>query len=253
MTRTREPLDLDATLWAFREKRPVIIHDIDVSICEIHGHTFRFAMDRVKDPIQRHNRNGLFYEEPELALIKAHFPQGGTFVDIGSNIGNHSLFVAAFLQPGKIISFEPNPQAYKLLLANIALNGFHDVFDLTHIGLGLSDTQASGFAMSEQTRNLGGARMLSGEGDIQTITGDAALANDTPDFLKIDVEGMEILALRGLQETIRRCAPMILIEVDQENYDSFDAWVISEGYDVVETFQRYRVNRNFLLRKSQET
>ena len=249
MKRLRDTIDLPATLKAIRKGMPVVIPDIDVAVCEIHGATFRFASDRIEDPIQRANRKGVFYEEPELAMIKAHFPQGGTFVDIGSNIGNHSLFVAAFLQPKKIIPFEPNPLAYKLLLANVVMNGFARVFDLRHIGFGLSDEKAGGFAMSKQKRNLGGARMQAGEGEIETITGDAALADDTPDFLKIDVEGMEMLALRGLQQTIARHAPVILIEVDQANYETFDAWVKEQGYDVIDTFQRYPTNKNFLLRK----
>ncbi len=251
MNRVRKTIDLDAIRKAIRKGRPVVISDIDVAVCEIHGHTFRFASDRIEDPIQRSNRKGMFYEEPELAMIKAHFPQGGTFVDIGSNIGNHSLFVAAFLQPKKIIPFEPNPLAYKLLLANVVLNGLTHVFDLRHIGFGLSDQKAGGFAMSRQARNLGGAKMLSGQGEIETITGDEALANDAPDFLKIDVEGMEMLALRGLQATITRCAPMILIEVDQANYETFDEWAKDQGYDVLDTFQRYPTNKNFLLRKHQ--
>lgn len=248
--REREAIDLDAVRWAIRKKRAVVIPDIDVSVCHIHGTRFCFASDRLEDPIQRQHRKGGFYEEPELAVIKAHFPQGGTFVDIGSNIGNHSMFVAAFLQPAKIIPFEPNPLAYKLLLANIMLNGFNDVFDVSHIGFGLSDEKAGGFSMSRQKRNLGGARMEPGEGEIETITGDEALAAETPDFLKIDVEGMEMMALAGLEGTIARCAPMMLIEVDQENYVAFDSWVEDHGYEVLDTFQRYRTNKNFLLRKS---
>ncbi|AXI42432.1 FkbM family methyltransferase [Sulfitobacter sp. SK011] len=252
MNRVRETVDLNAIRWAIQKGKPVVIPDIDVAVCQIDGHTFRFASDRIADPIQRSNRGGAFYEEPELAMIKAHFPQGGTFVDIGSNIGNHSLFVAAFLQPKKIIPFEPNPLAYKLLLANVVLNEFSGVFDLRHIGFGVSDEKADGFGMTKRKRNLGAARMQAGEGDIETITGDEAMADDTPDFIKIDVEGMEMLALRGLQETITRCAPMILIEVDQENYAAFDDWVEKHGYDVIDTFKRYTTNKNFLLRKQQQ-
>ena len=250
--KARTPIDLDEVRRQIRRGLPVQLPDIDVSVCTIHGRRFLFAGDRVSDPIQRANRKGKFYEEEELRVIKAHFPQGGTFVDIGSNIGNHSLFVAAFCQPARIIPFEPNPLAYKLLLANVALNGFGDIFDLSHVGMGLSDQRASGFAMSDQNRNLGGARMEAGGGDIETTTGDAALAEVTPDFLKIDVEGMEMMALRGLDETIRRAKPMILIEVDQQNYDAFDDWVEKTGYDVLDTFQRYKTNKNFLLRKTSE-
>lgn len=247
--REREPIDLDAVRWAIRKGRAVLIPDIDVATAHIHGRTFRFASDRVQDPIQRQNRKGNFYEAEELEMIRAHFPQGGTFVDIGANVGNHSLFVAGFLQPGRIIPFEPNPVAYKLLIANVVMNDFADLFDLRHIGLGLSDGAGEGFAISQPEKNLGSARMKPGEGEIETISGDAALAKETPSFLKIDVEGMEMQVLAGLDETIARAAPTILIEVDRDNYDAFDDWVAKTGYQVVDTFQRYRVNRNYLLKK----
>jgi FkbM family methyltransferase len=253
MTRLRDPVDLNAVRWAIRNGRPVVVPDIDVAVCAIEGHPFCFASDRLEDPVQRQNRNGMFYEEEELALIKTHLLPAATFVDIGANVGNHSLFVAAFLNPEKIIPFEPNPLAYKLLLANIVMNGFNDLFDLRHIGVGLSDAEASGYAMTNQTRNLGGARMLAGAGDIATITGDAALADEMPNFLKIDVEGMEMLVLAGLEKTISRCAPMILIEVDEANYTAFDTWTRTHDYEVLDEIQRYRMNKNFLVRKRTES
>lgn len=246
--RDRMPIDLDTTRAALCDGRPVLFPDIDVTVCEIHGQRFCFASDRVRDPIQRSQRNGAFYEAPELAMIRAHFPQGGTFVDIGANVGNHAIYVAAFLQPGRIIPFEPNPVAYKLLLANVALNGFGAVFDLSHIGLGLSDGRASGFGMTPRDRNLGGAQMVEGGGDIETISGDAALAAEAPDFIKIDVEGMEMQVLGGLAATIARARPVILIEVDVENDADFRGWIAEAGYEIVETMQRYKANRNYLLR-----
>jgi FkbM family methyltransferase len=249
MTRARDLVDLDAVRWAIRHGRAVVVPDIDVAVCEIEGRAFSFASDRLEDPVQRQHRNGKFYEEQELSLIKKHLPAQATFVDVGANVGNHSLFVAAFSQPKKIIPFEPNPLAFKLLLANIVMNGFHDLFDLRHIGLGLSDQTASGFAMSDQTRNLGGAKMQPEGGDIQTVRGDDILAEEDPDFVKIDVEGMEMQVLRGLDQTIRRCAPMILLEVDKSNYGAFNAWVQEYDYEVLEEIQRYRMNKNFLLRK----
>lgn len=252
MIRTRDPIDLNALRWAIRKGRPVVVPDIDVAVCDIEGQSFRFASDRLEDPIQRQNRNGRFYEEEELALIKSHLKPNATFVDIGANVGNHSLYVAAFLKPFKVIPFEPNPLAYKLLLANVVMNRFQDVFDLQHIGLGLSDTNEHGFAMSAQERNLGGARLLAGGGDIETVTGDDALAGEAPDFIKIDVEGMEMQVLAGLDATIARAKPMMLIEVDLAHEAAFQTWRGAQNYEVVEEFQRYQANKNYLLRSAEK-
>ena len=227
---------------------PVIIEDVDVVFARIHGRDFRFVTTHARDPIQRKWRKGVFYEPRELAAIKAHFPHGGTFVDIGANVGNHSLYVAGFMAPGKVIPFEPNPAAYRLLIANIAMNGFLDVFDLSHLGVGLADRVADGFAMVEQPRNLGGSKMREGQdGDLQVVVGDEALKAVSPDMIKVDVEGMEMMVLRGLEATIARTRPILLLEIDDENDAAFQEWVAPLGYDVVEKVRRYHNNTNYVL------
>ena len=162
-------------------------------------------------------------------------------------MGNHSLFVAGFLAPSAIIPFEPNPEAYQLLLANVALNGFGSVFDLRHLGLGVSDTAADGYAMQYQPRNLGGSRLVSaGDGGLRVVRGDDALRDVSPDMIKIDVEGMELQALRGLEETIARARPTLLVEVDDENREAFLAWVEAQGYQLLHSVRRYRNNTNYI-------
>ena len=162
-------------------------------------------------------------------------------------IGVLQLLNAQDAKSKKIIPFEPNPLAYRLLMANIAMNGLRDLFDVSYVGLGLSDKAQGGFAMTDQKKNLGAAKMVAGEGDLEVVRGDDALRDINPDLLKIDVEGMEIMVLSGLEETIARAKPRILIEVDQANYDAFDAWVEKVGYQVTDVVQRYRSNKNFFL------
>ena len=227
---------------------PVIIDGVDVVFTRIHGRDFRFVTTHARDPIQRKWRKGVFYEPRELAAIKAHFPHGGVFVDIGANVGNHSLYVAAFMAPSRVIPFEPNPSAYKLLIANMAMNGFQDVFDLSHLGVGLADRDAGGFAMVEQPRNLGGSRMREDAGGgLQVVVGDDALQSVTPDMIKVDVEGMEMKVLRGLEETIRRARPVLLLEIDDENDAAFQDWIAPLDYAVVEKVRRYQNNTNYVL------
>jgi len=240
--------DLDAARAALVGGAPYVFDGIDVVACTIAGRPFRFAVDMERDPIQRHHRTGQFYEARELDLIKRVFPLGGTYVDIGANVGNHAIHVAGFLSPARVIPFEPNVAAYKLLLANIALNGFAPVFDLSWIGLGLSDSRDDGFAMETRTRNLGAARMLPGQGDLQVIAGDEALADARPDFIKIDVEGMELPVLKGLEATITRATPWMLVEVEQRNDAAFAEWVARMGYVVDTEIKRYETGGNYLIR-----
>lgn len=230
------------------EGRPWIVEGVDVVFTRIEGRDFRFVTSHDRDPIQRKWRKGVFYEPKELDAIRAHFPPGGTFVDIGANVGNHSLFVAGFMAPEKIIPFEPNPQAYRLLMANVAMNGFQDVFDLSHIGVGLSDTPAEGYAMVFQPRNLGGSKMRRDEeGGLEVVMGDEALAGVDPDMIKVDVEGMEMQVLRGLEATIARARPVLLLEIDDGNLEDFRTWIAPFDYEVVEEVRRYQNNTNFVL------
>lgn len=225
--------------------------DVTLTVASIHGKTFRFATSVRRDPIQRAHRDGEFYEATELELIKSVFPLGGVFVDIGANVGNHSLFVAGFLSPSLVVPFEPNTEANRLLRANVALNDFHRVFDLSQLGVGLSDMDAEGFAMQERTRNLGAAKMLEGQGDIPVRRGDDMLRDLSPDFIKIDVEGMELGVLRGLTETLNRARPWMLVEVDDENASDFHDWTEQHGYQVEHRVRRYKMNENFLLKPAE--
>jgi len=225
----------------------VWFRDVDITAGRHEGRRVLFATDKEADPIQRAHRNASFYEIEELALLRAHVKPGACFVDIGANVGNHTLYAAMFLDAARIIPVEPNPLALRLLLLNVMLNGVDDRVVKTGLGFGLSDSAAEGFGMEARTKNLGAARMQAGQGDLRVVTGDALLEGESPDFIKIDVEGMEMLALGGLSGTIARTRPRMLIEVDQQNYDAFEDWRVAAGYEVVETIQRYPTNKNFLI------
>ena len=75
--------------------------------------------------------------------------------------------------------------------------------------------------------NLGGTRLeFSEHGRLRVVPGDAILSGHRIDFLKIDVEGMEIDVLDGLKKTIAEQRPRILIEVDNCNVAKFFEWLI---------------------------
>ncbi len=211
----------------------------------IAGAEIAFAVDNPTDAIQRHHVAGTFYEPEELDLIAAHCPPGAVYVDIGANIGNHLLFVAAFLAPARLIPFEPNPEAISLLRANVEANGLSGITDLSHLGVGVSDREEEGMGLAFTPINLGGARMRKG-GTIATRTGDAMLAGVTPDFVKIDVEGMEMAVLAGLSATLARARPVILVEVHDANLAAFRGWLAGAGYRKAHEMA-YDGYRNFLL------
>lgn len=227
--------------------RPVESVKLQLIHTRVLGEPVTFCVNMKNDPIQRNHRRGQFYEMSELARLRRIFPEGGVFVDIGANVGNHSLFAAKFLKASKVIPFEPNPRAFELLIQNMLVNGVGDIVDTTRLGVGLSDVHSEGFGMQDRERNLGAAKMIEGEGDLQVFSGSELLADETPDFIKIDVEGMEMRVLAGLEPLLERCRPIMMVEVDNSVEDAFKAWTVAQGYASLSVHERYRLNKNHLI------
>lgn len=211
------------------------------------GETVFFTVGNTEDLIQRKHMNGRFYEARDLDVIRRHCPLGGVFCDVGANIGNHSIYAAKFLKARKVIPIEPNPTAYNLFISNVILNGLQDQIDMGFLGFGLSDSDKGGFEVVEKAGNLGASRLVEKSGGIQVRRGDTVFGDLDIDFLKIDVEGMEMGVLRGMEETIKRCQPAIFVEVEHENRDAFMTWTTGLGYELEYEGPKYRRNQNVLL------
>jgi FkbM family methyltransferase len=216
--------------------------------CVINGTPISFFVANAADIIQRCHISGRFYEREELAVISRHFSPGDVFLDVGANVGNHALYVARFLSPGSILVIEPNPAAIVILRANIMLNDLSGIIDISHLGIGLA--RARGWAaLTSQVDNLGGTRLTLTEdapAAVPVAAGDTLLAGRKVDFIKIDVEGMELSVLDGLQATIARHRPRLFAEVEDRQRAAFDRWAVASGYTVVDAFRRYKWSENLM-------
>ena len=198
---------------------------------EIDGRSIRFFVTDERDHIQKHHRSGRFYEQEVLERISALF-RGGTFVDVGANVGNHALYAAIFLGAEKVIAFEPIPSTALVLDVNVALNRLGGLIETQQVGLASAEGNAS---FTTPRGNIGATRLHPGVegGEIRIARGDDVLAGQRVDFIKIDAEGMEIDVLEGLRETIARERPGLLVEVEVEsNERAFFAFLESVGYRI---------------------
>jgi FkbM family methyltransferase len=193
------------------------------------GQDVSFVADET-DLIQKEHFHGKFYESKELTTVSKFFCSNGIFVDIGAN-GNHTVFVARFLSPSKVIVIESNPAALSILKVNIALNHLDSRVDTSHLGVGLSNTSARAVALTP-AGNLGGTRLqfCEEQSGLRVVPGDVLLFGHRIDFLKIDVEGMEIDVLDGLKRTIAEQRPRIFIQVDNPNVGKFFEWTKVNNY-----------------------
>lgn len=221
---------------------------VTVVQARIGGRSVRFSVANPDDRIQHKHWRGKFYETGELRRIAAHIPEGGVFCDVGANVGNHALFALLYRDAAAAIVFEPNPVAYELLVSNMVLNRVLDRVDTSLLGYGLTDRlDAEPAGLRGPANNIGASRLVPGAGEIPLSTGDALLAGRRVDFLKIDVEGMEMQVLAGLEETITASRPPIFLEVEHVNRAALTAWMAERGYRIAVEGRRFERNQNLLI------
>lgn len=158
------------------------------------------------------------FSEGEVSLFRALVKPGQTVLDIGANIGVHTLPLARLVGPsGKVLAFEPQRTVFYMLCGNVAQNNFDQVHCF-HAAVG----EAAGeIAVPEldgaADQNFGGLE-LSQASPVKTKVpllriDDLRLA--ACHFIKIDVEGMERQVLLGARETISRFRPLLYLEDDR--------------------------------------
>jgi FkbM family methyltransferase len=165
------------------------------------------------------------WEPDTWNAIAAHLKPGGTFVDVGAHVGHFSLMAATAVGPtGRVAAIEANPEMADRLQENIkaskaavtvqavACADFDkalDFFVAADANTGSSSICAANASLygNSQKRYRVQARRL-----------DAILEGlgiSRVDVLKIDVEGAELRVLRGAKETLTRCRPVVIIELDE--------------------------------------
>lgn len=164
---------------------------------------------------------GRYYELSTQLLLDAVLDRGDRVVDVGGNIGMIALLAAHAVGPGgSVETFEPNPECQARLRRVLDLN---DIGWVKVIPYGLSDeegkleltivhnhTGVGTFApLPAEHQPVVSARML-----LELKRGDDLLLSDSRPikFLKIDVEGFETKAIRGLAKTIERDHPVVIVE-----------------------------------------
>lgn len=211
----------------------------------VHGQDIFFFVTDELDLIQKEHIRGRFYEAEELQIIAEHF-KGDVFIDIGANIGNHTIYAGKLLGATRIIAFEPNPAARVILKCNLALNNLEN--RVVHHAIGLSDRSGRA-TLTTPINNVGGTRLAlnNQDGTIELARGDDLLRGESVDFIKLDTEGMEMQVLAGLTDTIERHRPAMFVEVEDENIAAFAVFTEQNSYRVAATYIRYSGLTNFLI------
>lgn len=174
----------------------------------------KFHLPHRDDHIQKIIKNSLsFYELEMLEDIRSRTTQGGAIIDIGANIGNHTIYFAMFCKAEKIYAFEPQESIFKVLNENIKENKVKDKVKTFNVGLGSKKSHAS--LGTVDPRNTGTTKLKEDEhGAVEILPLDEVLTNEHGKIstIKIDVEGMEIEVLRGASKVLKEHKPLIYAE-----------------------------------------
>jgi FkbM family methyltransferase len=154
----------------------------------------------------------------ESALFRQIVAPGMTVLEIGANIGAHTVELSRLAgEAGSVHAFEPQRLMFQLLCANLALNSRRNVC-AHRIAIGETRTFARIPAPDPtQPANFGGISLLQeGAGEDVPVMRVDDFVVQACHVMKIDVEGMEVPALRGARDTIRRLRPLLYVENDRE-------------------------------------
>ena len=149
------------------------------------------------------------YEQAMLEEMAGRVQPGDLVLDIGANVGNHTLYLACVCGC-EVESFEPNASLAGAMEESIRINNLEAKVRVHPIALGREDG-SGGFEKSIE-ENLGAQRILTGEGTIAVRRLDGMHFGKRVAAIKIDVEGMEADVILGGEALIRKDHPLLYVE-----------------------------------------
>jgi FkbM family methyltransferase len=173
-----------------------------------------------------------------------------TFIEVGANIGEIFIDIAAHPFCAKAIAFEPNPDAVAVINKNIALNSLTNCTVLNKALGHVKITQRMSFGSHSPTASLLSTESIAGIGvDVEVSTLDSEI--NTPELsesniiLLIDVEGYELNVISGGGGLISSSKPLIIFEYHQETKKVFGLKALQ--HELGDAYKVYRVRQDAML------
>lgn len=180
----------------------LLLNHLKSDVALIHGH--KMFLD--KNDTLGLSLNGS-YEEFETEIVQKEIKRGDVVLDIGANIGYYTLIFARLVgEKGMVFAFEPDPTNFALLKKNVEMNGYKNV---VLVSKAVSDK--SGTVRLYLCEENKGDHRIYNSGDERDILDVECIRlddyfdkNQHLDFIKMDIQGAEGLALQGMQELLKR-------------------------------------------------
>jgi FkbM family methyltransferase len=154
-----------------------------------------------------------FFDKNQRKLFCAAIRPGSVVLDVGANVGIYTLLAAKL--GAKVFAIEADPRNLKMLRYHVHLNGFDDRVTILPTAVGDQEGTVTLFHFEG---NCGHSNLFEGTDPVQvpcrTID---SLGLPAIDVCKMDIEGSELKALKGMDETIKRSPKMKLLVEYAEN------------------------------------
>lgn len=177
---------------------------------------------------------GFYYEITVLEEYQSHVKPGTTAIDIGANIGIHTLAFSRYVgKEGKVYAYEPRRELCKDIEENLQLNEGAENVVIRGCGVGKAREKIP-FNDKGQFFNQGaGGYDPFSDTKIDIVSLDEDLFHESLpiSFIKIDVEGMEYEVILGAKELIKKWRPTLCIEYNSPPWKLGDL-VKAIGYPV---------------------
>ncbi len=164
------------------------------------------------------------YDPGATQVLASGVPKGGTCWNVGANVGVHTLQLASLVgSTGRVLAFEPNPNAAKLLRRNIHLNGFGDRVQVVESAVGQKSGEIDFFVEGASPMGRGGkpnpglAQTHRIRVPVTTLDELVRENASRPDCIVVDIEGWEIGALMGSPRLLDSDPlPLLIVELHPE-------------------------------------
>lgn len=183
--------------------------------------------------------------------------KGMTFLDVGAHIGRYTLRAGMMVgKEGKIIAVEPNRDNFDVLVRNIALNRLTNCIPL-NLAAYSSDTELDLFHGPSSAEHSIKEDFGKGSQKVKSRALDNVLEEigvKKVDMVKIDVEGAELEVLRGMEKTLTRDGPALIIEVVAKDEGEIIEYLNHLGYKekLLHFYPNYREGlAHYLFKKSE--
>jgi FkbM family methyltransferase len=162
------------------------------------------------------------YEADLAGYLRGAIPPGAVCLDIGAHIGVYAMQIARWIGPqGRVIAFEPNPGTVPILRRHVRMNDLDGIVHVEEMALGRAIATASLFGVpGSGLSRLGAPNPVAVDAapaaavSVGTVDSYCAAHGVEPDWMLIDVEGLEFEVLAGAVDTIRRRGPALSIVVE---------------------------------------